>query len=1087
MQKIKLPYHIIELNINNSENIVTLPLLDTQVLRVNVPHYMLAGKFANSYQQKRLDKGRYKSILNHYTKGDYEQHNISVEFKATKKNIAFKKMVLRFDYFLQEHPQGYWSSVPVLGIESFAPTEELIEENLREAIRLEFIRNQRLNLLQDIIPTIWYQEPILKTEILDFICHTPSELETLKEEQQKQVLPRVAEKLYIDKKVMYGNHKEIKQLTEILNGRFNKNVLIVGKSGVGKSTLVWELVNQRSKLNIKQQIWETTASTLIKELTGDMGWQENLAILCKELTHKGDTLFIRNLLELFEVGQYEGNSVSVAGYLREYIARGEVSIISECTQEEFARIEARSPNYLSLFQTIQLEEPLDDLEDIILQKVRQIALSEKKEIDNEAIRETIRLNRRYTPYSGFPGKPIRFLESVLINNTQPVIDRSEIIKAFCEETGMPPFMVDPAIAMNLEQVSQFFKKNVFGQDHTIHILVDILASVKAALARQGKPIASMLFIGPTGVGKTEMAKVLAEFMFGSREKMIRFDMSEYSTPYAVARLTGESYFSDGLLTSAVRREPFCVLLFDELEKAHPLFNDLLLQMLGEGRLTDSQGKVVNFCSTIIIMTSNIGAQKLTNQSIGWNTERSNQDVANHFENEVRKYFRPEIFNRIDQVLPFYPLHQNVVRFVVERELELFKKREGILHRNIEFHLSEALYEFLCNRGYNQKYGARALQRTLREDLITPLSYYLNQFNFEEQLVVSVDIEDEELLIEIESDPFKLELMLEELTQNEFMDYASELRYKIYKLCEGHFYIRLSSELDIMDRQKKKQEKKFWSKKENAENYSNYLAMKEEIKKQRDIISNYEQEMALISMGLQTLNTNLYDQIKEWDENYFKTKLQLYSLLEPQGDETFIGIYGAQVPKTLLNIYLEICNHQNFKYKIQTVWYREELYNELIEEIIPVDEDDENGPDKPGKIRRLAKKYHHKDFFEKDSKRWKPDEPQDKLVGIELKIKGIGANLYLGNEGGAHHVYISENEAQQYWLISSEQEFQTPEDVHRKTFFKKAKRARRSYKLHNIEDTELKFPKREVEPKNYAPFIIDVLDKIFSKKLDEILI
>lgn len=1085
MQKIKLPYHIIELNIDNSENIVTLPLLDTQVLRVNVPHYMLAGKFANSYQQKKLDKGNYQSILKHYTKGDYQQHSIQVEFKANKTNIAFQKMILRFDYYLQEHAQGYWSSVPVLGIESFAPEKELIEENLREAIRLEFIRHQRLDLLQDIIPTIWYNEPILKTELLDFNCYTPSEIENLKEEQQKQVLPRVAEKLYIDKKVMYGNQKEIAQLAEIMNGRFNKNVLIVGKSGVGKSSLVWELVHQRSKLNIKQQIWETTASTLIKELTGDMGWQENLAILCKELTEKGDTLFIRNLLELFEVGQYEGNSVSVAGYLREYIARGEISIISECTQEEFARIEARSPNYLSLFQPIQLEEPKEDLENIILQKVQQIASSEKKHIETEAIRETIRLNRRYTPYSGFPGKPIRFLESVLINNTEKIIDRSEIIRAFCEETGMPPFMVDPAIAMQLEQVTQFFKKNVFGQDHTIHILVDILASVKAALARQGKPIASMLFIGPTGVGKTEMAKVLAEFMFGSRDKMIRFDMSEYSTPYAVARLTGESYFSDGLLTSAVRREPFCVLLFDELEKAHPLFNDLLLQMLGEGRLTDSQGKVVNFCSTIIIMTSNIGAQKLTNQNIGWNTVRSNQDIADHFENEVRKHFRPEIFNRIDQVLPFYPLDKEVVRFVVERELELFKNREGILHRNIEFNLSDALYDFICARGYNQKYGARALQRTLNEDLITPLSYYLNQFNFEEQLVVAVDVEEGELLIDIESDPFKLELMLEELTQNEFMDYASELRYKIYKLQEGSFYIRLSSELDIMNRQKKKQEKKFWSKKENAERYSNYLAMKEEIKKQRDIISAYEQEMALISMGLQTLNTKLYDKIKDWDNNYFSTKLRLYSLLEPQGDETFIGIYGAQIPKKLLQIYIDICQEKGFKYTIETIWYRESLYNELIEEVIPSADDINN--QSVNTIRKLAKKYHHKDFWEQDSQRWKPEEPQDKLVGVELKIKGIGAHLYLGNEGGAHHVYITENEAQQYWIQTADQAFKTPEDVHRKTFFKKAKRARRSYKLNSIEDSEHKFPKREVEPKNHTAFIIDALNNVFSKKLDEILL
>ncbi|MEM1124086.1 MAG: AAA family ATPase, partial [Bacteroidota bacterium] len=180
---------------------------------------------------------------------------------------------------------------------------------------------------------------------------------------------------------------------------------------------------------------------------------------------------------------------------------------------------------------------------------------------------------------------------------------------------MPSFIIDPAVPMDLTAIKQQFNDNVFGQEKAVDSIVNLLASVKTALTKTGKPIASFLFVGPTGVGKTELAKVLAQFMFGHRDKMVRFDMSEYADAYSVMRLTGLSYGSDGLLTAAVRRTPFCVLLFDEIEKAHTNFFDLLLQILSEGRLTDSSGRLVNFCSTIIIMTSNIGASNLQSNRI----------------------------------------------------------------------------------------------------------------------------------------------------------------------------------------------------------------------------------------------------------------------------------------------------------------------------------------------------------------------------------------------------------------------------------------------------------------------------------------
>ena len=283
----------------------------------------------------------------------------------------------------------------------------------------------------------------------------------------------------------------------------------------------------------------------------------------------------------------------------------------------------------------------------------------KIKVQPDAIEETLRLNKRFSPYSGFPGKPIRFLEGILLNKkssnkSAESLTRSEVIQTFCEESGMPQIMVDPDIPMNPKQVKAQFNNEVFGQKKAINSVVNMLSTVKAGLSKSGKPIASFLFVGPTGVGKTELAKVLSKFMFGSREKIVRFDMSEYAGSDVVNKLLGSGYYSDGLLTSTVRREPFCVLLFDEIEKAHPVFYDFLLQILSEGRLTDSKGKLVNFCSTIIIMTSNIGATRATQRAVTLlkNDKNKNKDLAQKFLSAVKDHFKPELYNRIDEVIAF---------------------------------------------------------------------------------------------------------------------------------------------------------------------------------------------------------------------------------------------------------------------------------------------------------------------------------------------------------------------------------------------------------------------------------------------------
>ncbi|MGB0863390.1 MAG: AAA family ATPase, partial [Saprospiraceae bacterium] len=920
-------------------------MYEHQVVHIASTSTPLARQFEKAFQEKVIDKGEYIAILDQYQAAEYSKDSITVGFKASKDRISYPSFELTFDYYYKATEKDFWGIIPVLGLEAFGSDPKILHSNLIETVKLEFARKRRLQSLRTIIETQWYDNTELKEREVSFSFYTPSELERLHDKKKAELLPKVAERLNIGKKIAFGRQKEVEQLANILKGKFSKSVLIVGASGVGKTSLVWELAYQKNKLNVKQNIYETTASTLIKELTKDTGWQDNLAFLCRELSAKGDILYVRNLLELFEVGQYEGNSVSMALYLRSYLSRGEITIVSECTNEEFAKIELKSPNYLAFFQVIRLEEP-KQLEEVIIKKIESIAKGQNLSVDQEAVRETVRLNKRYMPYSGFPGKPVQFLEGILLNHftkekeateAKKRLDKQLVFEQFSQEAGMPRFMIDPNIPMNLEEVRNHFSSNIFGQEKAVDSVVDLLATVKTALARQGKPIASFLFVGPTGVGKTEMAKVLAQFMFGSRDRMIRFDMSEYSSPYQVMRLTGLSYFQDGILTSAVRQTPFSVLLFDEIEKASPLFYDLLLQLLSEGRLTDSSGRLVNFCSTIIIMTSNIGAANLQTGRVGWSNELDVKAISEHFSSAVRKHFRPELFNRIDQVIPFEPINKNVIRYVVNREINLFRQREGVKARGLDLKISEEVLDFVGQKGYDPKYGARQIQRAIRELIIIPMGIHLNNFSYDEKLEVYLTMKAGKIDINIETDPLKFDLLMEELTRNEFADHAGALRRSIRMLQEGNFFVQLTSELEMMEQKRRKiGDKKFWKSKK-GQKYSYYLATKDKVEMMALQIEGFEEELMMVGMGLQSYNTRIIDDIKAWEKSYFDIKVELFTRINQQSDSCRLAIYGKDLEQ-VVDIYFDIFKKKEFLVAASSLWFRESHFNEVVESIEKVKDD-----------------------------------------------------------------------------------------------------------------------------------------------------
>ena len=645
-----------------------------------------------------------------------------------------------------------------------------------------------------------------------------------------------------------------------------------------------------------------------------------------------------------------------------------------------------------------------------------------------------------------------------------------MIRYFCEETGMPLFMVDPEIPMYPDEIKNDFNNNVFGQKNAVERIVNVLAAVKTALTKTGKPIASLLFVGPTGVGKTELAKILAQFMFGSRDKLVRFDMSEFADAYSVMRLTGLNYATDGLLTSAVRREPFCVLLFDEIEKANPSFFDLLLQVLSEGRLTDSRGKLVNFCSTIIIMTSNIGAANLQSNRISIKKTIDSEDVITHFKSAVQQFFRPELFNRIDEVIPFAPLSDKVIHFVVKREIALFKKLEGIQFRRLDLNIHEAVFTFLAKKGYSPKYGARQLQRVVKEQLIIPLARQLNSQDYEDQLIANIKVTNRKIDIHIEADPLGLDLLLEELEKIEYADYASDLRRDLAKLKEGKTYIRLLNEQDLLERQKKQFGKKFWTNSKRVKRYTSGIKIKEHFEQLKAQIEQYEETLSISYLGLGTYDPQIQEQLKQWQEKLFDFKITLHSHMYPSLNTTFLVIYGINSSE-IQQMYIQMAKEKGYTYTISTIWYRKSLYDEII----PSTEEESS------KGRQQKKEYIFTSFKPLKADSFSPPQKEDLLVGVVFQFKGNAVHLFFKNENGLHAWKTKPADPKRFMVSVTEKSQTPPDDIHRKEFYTKIP-VKRIYENHLIEDKQAKWT-LEISKGDFASPLLALKNKQFKIALN----
>lgn len=1081
--KLDIPFYIFSLQFADGVQ-VRFPMTDNEAFQLGQSKEFINKKFADLFQTKVLDKGEMLDLLDELNKGDFHKNSISIHFSAAEDGISFPNLELVFDYFYNPQEKGIWGVLPVLGLEAFGENAEDLKTSLEEVVKLEFLKKRRLNVVQNILESIWFSEVEMTNQQLSFEVPTPAELQQNKTLKKDTYLPKAARLLNINKPVLFGFEAELQQLIKSVKNNYSKNVLLTGPPGVGKTTMVWELARQIKKQRIKGQIWESTASLLIKELMTQQGWKANLVHLSKELSTGEDFLFVRNLKELFEVGKHESNSISIAAYMQSFIAKGQISLISECTDDEFAQIDLENPGFLSLFHVIRLEQPVGEpLESIIFNKVQSIAKSNKVSLEKPAIQEIIRLTKRFSPYEGMPGTAIQFLERLILKKVHTdlpskTILPEEVIQHFCAESGLPVFMLDSDIPMDIEEIDRYFNQNIFGQKNAIDAVLDVLASVKMGLSKNDKPIASLLFVGPTGVGKTELAKTLTSFMLGNKERMVRFDMSEYANPYAVSRLSG-SAGEEGLLSATVRKNPFCVLLFDEIEKADTAFFDLLLQILSEGRLTDGTGKLVNFCSTIILMTSNIGASAMSRSTMQLGRKNEEGEETEYFENEVRKFFRPELYNRIDKILAFRSLGKENIRYIVNREIDSFLEREGIKYRKLKMEIKPDVLDYLGKKGYDKQYGARFLQRIIREELIIPIARALNSLEADEQLMLKVFLDNNQIKTRIETDPLGFDLLIEELEISNYANYASSLRRDVHNLRIGHLFVQFLSELEMMEPlfTGNKKEQKGWKDAQLAKKYTDYYACRENIKELAEEIEDYELQLSLSSLNLSESRPDFQDKIKDWSKRFFAFKKRLISLLKPEINVCYFSIYGQQI-ETIALFYLKIYKRLNFAVTAQAVWFREKYY---FEERVDKAE--------PGRVgaRKAAQKEYIKsklpaNFTKND---FVPPHKNDVLVGIEYVISGDCAFLQLKSEQSVQHWKFSTNEDQIFILEAAVKSSKTPENIHRKDFYRQKSITR---KIDAFDKNQLLVlnGKSSLSSSLLEPWLFDFMKKKLAEELEKIM-
>lgn len=530
---------------------------------------------------------------------------------------------------------------------------------------------------------------------------------------------------------LIGRHSEVNRTIQILCRRSKNNPLYVGDPGVGKTAIAEGLAKRIVEKQVPEALLDATIFSL------DMGtllagtryrgdFEERLKQVVKELEDfPGAVLFIDEIHTVIGAGATSGGAMDASNLLKPALSSGAIRCIGSTTYKEYRQFFEKDRALVRRFQKIDVNEPnIDDAIEIIKGLKPYFEEFHHLRYSNDAIKAAVELSARYITDRKLPDKAIDVIDEtgasqmlLPVNKRRKLITEKEIEATIATMARIPPKTVsrdDEELLSNLEQE---LRAVVYGQELAIEALTSAIKLARAGLREPNKPIGSYLFSGPTGVGKTEAAKQLASSL---GVELIRFDMSEYMERHTVSRLIGAppgyvGFDQGGLLSDQVDQHPYCVLLLDEIEKAHPDIYNILLQVMDNGTLTDNNGKKIDFRNVILIMTTNAGAADMARSAIGFGSSRREGDDIE----AINKLFTPEFRNRLDAIIPFAPLPMTVVHKVVQKFV--LQLETQLAERNVTFELTQEATDWLAEKGYDEKMGARPLGRVIQENIKKPLA------------------------------------------------------------------------------------------------------------------------------------------------------------------------------------------------------------------------------------------------------------------------------------------------------------------------------------------------------------------------------